>query len=247
MIIYTAIYGGFDKLIEQPDIGVKYVCYTDDPNLTSDCWEIRYEPLPYDSVMSAKYWKLIPPFDESIWIDGNMEITCPNFVDELCYFADEGICFYPHPFRQNIQAEIKVLIDSGRAEDSEHQYNMYIKEGFVDNKLLCGGLIVRFGKYLTFGKAWLDEVVRWTNRDQVSLTYALWKTQTSASIIKRDMYAGTPHFVYPHYSTTDRSRRALQLYASKRAKAFAKLYVWRRDKQCAYEKEVLLRLLEYMR
>ncbi len=196
MIIYTAIYGGFDKLIEQPDIGVKYVCYTDDPNLKSDCWGIRYEPLPYDPILSAKYWKLITPFEESIWIDGNIEVRS-GFVTALTKRVDK-IGFYPHPRRHTIREEIKVLQRSGRAEDSHHQYTCYLKEGFVDNRLYNGGIIVRFGKHLVFGKAWLDEVVRWTYRDQVSLPYVLWKTQTSMSKINLQMYAGNLHTFHPH-------------------------------------------------
>ena len=44
-IVYTSIYGDYDNLKDQPDIGADYICFTDNPDLKSDCWEIRYDPI----------------------------------------------------------------------------------------------------------------------------------------------------------------------------------------------------------
>jgi len=197
MLIYTAIYGKYDKLFEQPDIGVKYICYTDDPNLKSDCWDIHYIPSTLSSVYAAKYWKLHPPEDESIWIDGSMEITNPNFVNMLTKYVDK-IGFYPHNRRTSIKQEIKTLKAIGFKSDFDQQYSGYINEGFTDNKLFCGGLIVRLERCEEFNRVWYNEILRWSPRDQLSLTYALWKTQTPVSKIKLKMYSGDPHTIHKH-------------------------------------------------
>lgn len=39
--VYTAIYGGYDTLREQPEMpGVDFVCFTDDPGLRSSRWRV---------------------------------------------------------------------------------------------------------------------------------------------------------------------------------------------------------------
>jgi len=42
--VYTVLSGGYEQLNEQPmarQSRLKFICFTDDPELTSESWEIR--------------------------------------------------------------------------------------------------------------------------------------------------------------------------------------------------------------
>src|ERR1043165_9105378 len=87
-VVYTAIYGGKDVLIEPavvpPDCD--FVCFTDS-DLHSKTWNIRNVPASStDPVRSAKVFKVLPhryfpEYDYSVWIDGN--ILLRGDVNEL--------------------------------------------------------------------------------------------------------------------------------------------------------------------
>ena len=79
-VIYTAIFGGKDNLIEPEFIpqDCDFVCFTDDENLKSDIWQIRkVEPEFEDSVRNARMYKILPhkflsEYKISVWVDGNL-------------------------------------------------------------------------------------------------------------------------------------------------------------------------------
>ncbi len=78
-VIYTAIFGGKDDLIEPKFIpkGCDFVCFTD-RNFQSDVWNIRkIGPKFEDPVRNARMYKVLPhkflsEYEISIWIDGNL-------------------------------------------------------------------------------------------------------------------------------------------------------------------------------
>jgi len=101
-VIYTAIIGGYDDLIE-PDYkpeGWDFVCFTD-RDLKSDTWEIRKTlPLYTDNTRTARKHKLLPhrlfPNHEySLWVDGNIKVR--DDVNELLnYLGDCNYATYDH-------------------------------------------------------------------------------------------------------------------------------------------------------
>ena len=77
-VIYTSIFGNYDKLHYQeyiPD-GYDLIIFTDS-DIKSDQWEVRKESSIYqDNVRNAKRFKILPhrflkEYDISIYIDGN--------------------------------------------------------------------------------------------------------------------------------------------------------------------------------
>ena len=88
-VIYTAIIGGYDTLVE-PDYkpeGWDFVCFTD-RDLESDTWDIRKTlPLYTDNTRTARKHKLLPhrlfpDYEYSFWLDGNIKVR--DDVNELC-------------------------------------------------------------------------------------------------------------------------------------------------------------------
>ena len=108
IVVYTAIFGGYDFLYEpevKPD-NVDLVCFTDNKDMKSDIWDVRYTlPLyhnpelqnPY--VRNARKYKTLPhrflsDYDYSIWVDGNAKMTgdVNELVDE--YLQDKNMAVY---------------------------------------------------------------------------------------------------------------------------------------------------------
>lgn len=83
--LYTVLTGNYESLNEQPTFkGSRVPCYclTDNPDLTSDSWEIRQiSPiLPMDLVRSQRDAKIqpqhyLPDVDISIYIDNSVILT----------------------------------------------------------------------------------------------------------------------------------------------------------------------------
>ena len=101
-VIYTAIIGGYDELMEpevKPD-GWDFVCFTD-RDLKSDVWEIRKTlPLYDDNTRTARKHKLLPhrlfpDYEYSLWLDGNIKVI--GDVNELLdYLNDCNYATFDH-------------------------------------------------------------------------------------------------------------------------------------------------------
>ena len=82
LVIYTAFTGDYDSLKEPEfiDDNTKYVCFTQNPNLKSDTWEIiQMEDSILDDNRTAKQYRLFPhvyfpDFKYSFWLDGTFKI-----------------------------------------------------------------------------------------------------------------------------------------------------------------------------
>ena len=63
LVVYTAFTGGYDSLKEPEfvDENTRYVCFTQNPDLTSKTWEIiQMEPSTLDDNRIAKQYKIFP-------------------------------------------------------------------------------------------------------------------------------------------------------------------------------------------
>ena len=103
-VIYTAIFGGKDILQEPKSLpeGFDFVCFTDDRNVKSGVWDIRYMDAPFeDPVRSARYCKVLahkhlPGYDISVWMDGNMVVK--GDINKLIekYLKEYNLAVYNH-------------------------------------------------------------------------------------------------------------------------------------------------------
>jgi len=195
-IVYTSVYGNYDNLKSQPDIGADYICFTDNPNLKSETWDIRYEPI-YEHLhprLRAKFHKLICPFDTlSLYIDGSIEIVNPNIIDELSNFLHNGWATYIHPSgRDCIKSELAESLPMEKYQDQpiKEQVDYYFSQGFPEHYgLWACGVMLRDGKFDDFGSKWMLENLAWTYQDQISLPYLLWKENFKMDSIILDQYA----------------------------------------------------------
>jgi hypothetical protein len=201
-VIYTAIFGGYDDLRNQPACpGVDFVCFTDDPDLKSEQWRVEVaEPRFPDSRLAAKWFKLFPHlalqgYRRSIWIDGGIQISTENFAQEVLSFLPRaGIAMFPHPSRTSIKQEAAELIRLGRFPGQPFlaQVDHYYSRRFPDDAGLFAATVVardhRKRRVRRLGRLWMDEILNWSVRDQLSLPYVLWKLRITPGEIPYDIW-----------------------------------------------------------
>ena len=90
-IIYTSVFGGYDKVAKQKSDGWDWKCFSEDNSL------LLYE----DNNRNAKRFKILPhryfeDYEYSVFIDGNM--TVRGNLDELIdkYLSDANVAFFSH-------------------------------------------------------------------------------------------------------------------------------------------------------
>lgn len=170
--IYTAIYGGYEILLAQPEqtIDCDFVCFTDDPDMSGEGWRVIHkagEPslspriqaqlpklMPHDVFATAASANSIPEhtpdltrYDYTIWIDANAVIKGETFAEEMLgYLGRYGIAMFEHPYRDCIYDEVEVCLNIPKYQVTPlgKQAARYRSEGYPERRgLLACGVIVR--------------------------------------------------------------------------------------------------------
>lgn len=213
VVIYTAIFGGKDNLIEprQPIPGVDLVCFTDNSNMKSKAWEIRYMPKFYENDnLNAKVYKVVPhyflpEYKKSLWIDGRVLLRTRNiyhYINEVLSKHDWAM--YKHIPGRSVAEEAETCIEWKLAEPElvTKQIETYRKDGFDLNTTISAGTIIFRNQLdkqvIKIGEAWWDEIRHHSRRDQLSFPYVVWKYKFSPYLIDENVYKNDYFWVIKH-------------------------------------------------
>ena len=188
--VYTAIAGAYDEWLQpHPDIpGVDFIAFSDRP-LESDYWRVISEFAREGNPRAvAKSYKILGPqfepledYDATLWIDANMEVISPTFVDEaLADLGPDGFALHSHSYRDDIydEAEFSATMPKYDGQPLLDQAEHYWREGIPHNGGLwsCASMArARSAKLDALMNDWWAEILRWTLQDQISLPYVLHK------------------------------------------------------------------------
>lgn len=168
--------------------------------------------------LQSKYFKmcghsLFPDKKYIIWVDGSVQITQEIVYWLIEFMGNTDCAFIQHHARNRVIDELthvedemkngnKYLLDRYQHEPMRSQVESYIKEDFVDDKLLFGAIFIRKNdpKVNVAFDNWFIENVKWSIQDQLSLPYIIWKYQLSVSIIPASFYWGGPYHKYIGHS-----------------------------------------------
>lgn len=213
--IYSAIYGNFDEIKEQPEqtVHCDFIMFTDNEELRDykGKWDIRFEQREESHPrMKAKFFKCNPhivlkDYDVVIWIDGSVQIKTNEFV-KFCLdnISNQDIAVLKHPERDCIYDEADFCKDWPKYQDEniEGQVNEYKKDGYPrHNGLSACTVIIRNNenaKIKEFNEAWWAENLKWTYQDQLSFEYLLWKQKLPINKIELDLW-NNPYFEVQAY------------------------------------------------
>lgn len=182
-VVYTSIFGAFDKL-KDPTVcsdDIDYICFTDNENIHSNIWDIRIVGRYKDPVRSAKRFKLGPhvflkEYEYSLWVDGNMILKVVPDIEGL--LDGKTIALARHPHRNCVYAEGITCMNLGM--DKENRIGMqlknYFRNGHPENAgLYMCGLIPRKHndeKLAELSETWWYHVCTKSSRDQISFPVA---------------------------------------------------------------------------
>lgn len=197
LVIYTAFTGDYDslKIPEVIDENTDYICFSDNPNLESDFWQIRQmEESTLDDNRKAKQYKVLPhiylpEYKYSFWLDGTFKIK--GSIREYIYEnlkKDSNMLNVVHTERDCVYKEYDAskIIPRYPRSVMEEQVHKYKKEGFPTHYGLGSmGAIFRQHnneKIIKLMEDWWEEIITFTNQDQLSFSYVAWKNDFHPSV-----------------------------------------------------------------
>jgi len=187
VVVYTAIFGNYDTLRDQPrNPRVVYRCYGDIPQ-PSSTWKFVAQKRKQPTIqLDARLYKIISQHIVtdcwySIWLDANnMLWDDPVRICEK-WLANADIALFKHPHRSCVYEELKACIRYKKDDPQimHKQVERYAAEGYPKNNgLYSTGFIARRNtpKVKKFNELWWGEVKTSSHRDQLSFPYVAWKT-----------------------------------------------------------------------
>lgn len=189
-LFYTIITGQYDQLkeIRNPPENWDFLCFTDNPDITSSTWRIcpLDNPLGLDSVRLSRYLKINSHLVEQgydITVYGDANLTIRGDLDVFLAQAlpvDVDFAILQHPFLSSLAEEMQLCIAEGKESEDilTRQYQHYVREMGFDDHLphVNARLIIRRSgnpEIRQMMEVWFAELCRWSRRDQMSFNYAL--------------------------------------------------------------------------
>jgi len=194
LVVYTALYGNYDTLRDQPhNPDVEYRCYGDTPQ-PSKTWKFikqnRHQPTV---VRDARRVKTLSHYYVTqcmycTWMDTNLLLWDDPL--KICekYLKDADFALFRHPHRDCIYDEVRACIEyrKDKPEIMKRQVERYRAEGYPEHGGLAStGFLLRrqTEAVIRFNEMWWAEIENGSHRDQLSLPYVHWKTGLKFSVI----------------------------------------------------------------
>ena len=210
-VVYTTNFGGYEQVnddqAESPS--VRFLCYTDMPDLKSERWEIRVvkPAFPLDTVRSQRIFKIrgdeaLDGYDEILYVDNciSLRTDVSALFDEWLAAAD--IAFMLHGFRRDVAAEFAEIVRTG-LDDAQRVFEQFDHYAATQPEVLgqrpfWAGMFARrptpeVNAALT---RWLDHVLRYSRRDQLSVRAAFHDVGLSVNEVDIDNHLSRWH-VWP--------------------------------------------------
>ena len=187
-VVYTAVFGNYDHVpAVNPEWDCDFVCFTDNPELVSQGWQVVMVQLNGESPAQAnRRYKMLPHkylanYERSLYVDGNIRIMAdPRPLFEK-YLEKSVIAIPKHQDRNCAYAEARLCIKGGRVdkEIAEQQMARYSADGFPEKfGMTENGIIFRRHhdeNVIAMMDSWWEEYCYGGRRDQLSLPYLIWK------------------------------------------------------------------------
>ena len=201
--VYTCITGNYDRL---PPIyneeGIDYICYTNNKNVKSNEWQIRYiEDELLSNVQLARKIKILGTeelklYDVTMWMDGIIDFhsSIKKFINEYVDLKKYDLVGFKHSSRKSINEEIVACYESDRIslDDARYIQNQYKKVNFPDNNgLIESGVLFRnFNnkKLKDCMKLWFSFILKLSHRDQLSFNYAQYVKKIKINLLDINMW-----------------------------------------------------------
>jgi hypothetical protein len=217
VVIYTAIAGGVDDLIQHSyrSEDFNYVCFSDRPIDNPGIWEVRLmKKSQLDDVRKAKYYKLFPhelfsEYQHSVWVDGSIDIRDDSLEKKVFALIRDSalIAANVHPHRTCSYEEANACISMGKddAETILRQVDFMKSNGFSQDLGLYELMIIyrrhQDRKVIKLMADWWWMIKTFSRRDQISFMYALNKNHMVCTKLFEQDIRTNPAFSLKKHST----------------------------------------------
>lgn len=192
-VIYTALTGGYDNLIQPKSIAkdFDYICFTNnDMGAKVGAWNIQRIPYITDDLQRLSRFPKMHPhilladYDYSLYIDANVCIENDDFYDIIRRKIKEGAMLsgVKHPLRDDVYEEfwyVWILRKEKNLKVMRKEYQFLLGQGFPRKYgMYEANIILRNHHDATVIKQceeWWHLVNLMSKRDQLSYSYTLWK------------------------------------------------------------------------
>ncbi|MTF38975.1 glycosyltransferase domain-containing protein [Cyanobacterium aponinum] len=202
-VVYTVLTGHKEELqnpFPENSSGYERICFTDNPNLKSDDWEIILMDNHYlGSARESRRPKLLPHrflpnFEWSLYIDNNVRFKVDPLEIYQKYSQSNSpfICF-KHPWRNCTYEEGEIIIMAEYDDEIRvrEQLDFYQTQGFPHNQgLIAGTMLLRNhhnSKVIELQEEWFNHVLRYSKRDQLSYPFVAWQKNFNCSYFDRSL------------------------------------------------------------
>ncbi len=184
-VVFTALFGRYETLNELTVLRnptTKYVCFTDDPSLTSETWEIllvnsteKESPSRASREIKMLGHKYFPEGTRSLYIDNTVRLKVDGAVVLEDWLKETDIAFMRHYSRETVRGEFFVCSAYGLDEQERiwEQYKYYSQNypTVLQQRPHWGGMIARINSAKTdkFMETWKQQFDAFTKRDQLSI------------------------------------------------------------------------------
>lgn len=218
LVVYTAVFGSYDDLKDpiQKFEGCDFVCFTDQKDITSSIWDIRYvDSVELTPALHNRYYKMFPhkifaDYKYSLYVDANISILS-NPIDLIDKYLSKDIFFAcPRHFERDcIYDEAEECIRLGRAFKSDviSLINRYNEEGFPKHFGLAeNNILLRChdtSQLDDLMSDWWECINNGPMRDQLSLMYLCWKKSVLVSFMKESSRNKNKYFLIRLHHNND--------------------------------------------
>lgn len=204
VIVYTCNIGHYDLYmnIPRPKDGVQFYYFMDgDTPQVGGGWKVKLiKDSPYSNRRTARYYKInshlvLPEHDYSLWMDSRFEIYPERILKFIKKHKKHDMTCYEYPWKKKDclyrEAVTCAMSRYNNSPKIYEQMKRYKEEGFPKHYGLCAtGVIIRKNndKVREFNEIWWDEVKNYSERDQLSHMYAVWKSGMKVNVIEDIVY-----------------------------------------------------------
>lgn len=213
-VVYTVAMGEYKRLPALDQLyGIRHICFTDDPKLEHDSWEIRLvEPeFKTDAARSSRAPKILAhrflgeEFEESLYIDTRVQLSDNpralwNYMTDFGA-APLGLAFLPSHETLALKFETMFRIKFEFEDRLNGQFleNLARNREFLSLPPVWGGIIARSHnqpELVSVMNTWWSQVCRFSRRDELVLPVLLEKLGDKCRRVDMNMFRSDFH-VWP--------------------------------------------------
>ncbi|MCA1800622.1 MAG: hypothetical protein LC650_04960 [Actinobacteria bacterium] len=206
MIVYTALFGGYDKLRSTPYTDVEHYLFTENPEPVRG-WNVNLVERQFDNpARDNRYYKLQPQrffSGETVFYHdaGTIPRVHPQrILDWMIKQTEPGADMYAlgHPLRNTLPMEIALVRERGIVDDGilKHLTERYSKTP-QDRVGIEARLFVAMPSSKPLFDIWWEEVRDHSPRDQIPYHYALHESGVNVATVPLPK-ARHLFNIYPH-------------------------------------------------